>query len=202
MKKLRQSLKNKRFYLIEKQSHEKAKRNKDEQAKTWRCMKKVWLIFFFTFTLSGIAMNTFNKKYGIEETESVMQFHKSRRMFCILNDILYIAEPNLPYSHAEWFTRQGWMTPDDDSLMNNIPRGMINAQGDIYFFVGYDFDINHSIEQLFFNHLHDLVEKLALKPTANVFGGLVKQTSGGQWPAKKCYGTIEELLQRYCAKIT
>ena len=157
---------------------------------------------FFTFTVSGTAMDTFNKKYGVQETESVRQFHKSRRMFCILNDILYIAEPNLPYSHAEWFTREGWMTPDDDSLMNKIPRGMINAQGDIYFFVGYDFAINDTIEQLFFNHLYELVESLALKPTASVYGGLIKQTTGGQWPAKKCYGAVDELLQRYLEKRT
>ena len=83
-------------------------------------MKKVWLIFFFTFTVSGTAMDTFNKKCGVQETESVMQFHKSRRMFCILNAILYIAEPNLPYFHAEWFTREGWMTPNEDPRRNNL----------------------------------------------------------------------------------
>ncbi|MDP3889051.1 MAG: hypothetical protein Q8Q25_00720 [bacterium] len=119
-------------------------------------------------------MKNFEQKYDIKETQSVKQFHKSRRIFCILNDTLHVAEPNLPYSHAEWFVREGWMTTEHDSLMNEIPRGMISAQGDIYFFVGYNFDINDTIETLFFHHLKELVKGLNLKPTATVYGGLIK----------------------------
>lgn len=140
--------------------------------------------------------NFFEKKYGIREIISVKNFHKTRRMFCIYNNVLYIAEPNLSYSHAQWFINQGWISPDNDSLMNKIPRGMVSADGDVYFFVGYDFAVTNIIENIFFDHFQELAQRLALKPEALVYGGLIKQTTAGQWPPQKNYGTVSELLQK------
>ena len=48
----------------------------------------------------------FEKKYGIKENEKIIAFHKSRRMFCIYQNRLFIAEPNVPYSHATWFEKR------------------------------------------------------------------------------------------------
>src|SRR3972149_6079183 len=135
-------------------------------------------------------MSTFEKKYGLREDAITHQFHKSRRMFCIFNNTLHIADPRVSYSHAIWFERQGWMTATDDSLMNHAVRGFINAAGDVYFFIGYDFAITENSKSLFFQHLPDLTKQLCLQPTARVYGGLIKQTKAGQWPAKKQYGTI------------
>jgi len=138
--------------------------------------------------------NSFEKKYGIKEDEKVKSFHKSRRMFCIIDNTLHIAKPNLPYSHATWFEKEGWMTAKNDHLMQIAPRGIINTHGNIYFYVGYDFQINNKIEKKFFPFLKQLVNTLHIATTANVYGGLIKQASGGQWPPKKDYGKIKELL--------
>lgn len=78
-------------------------------------------------------MDKFENKYGIKEDQTVKDFHKSRRMFCIYNNILYIAEPNVPYSHAVWFEKKGWMNKDHDNLMDIIVRGIVAADGDVYF---------------------------------------------------------------------
>ena len=139
-------------------------------------------------------MNIFEKKYGIKEDEKIRAFHKSRRMFCIYNDKLIIAEPNLSYSHAVWFEKEGWISKEEDRQMNEIIRGIVNEEGDVYFYVGYDFETNNKIESIFFNHLHELIKHLKLKPTAKIFGGLIKQKSGSKWPPRKEYGQIKNYL--------
>ena len=54
-------------------------------------------------------MNKFQKRYGVRDNENTEDFHKSKRMFCIYNGKLRIAPLNAPYSHAEWFLKEGWM---------------------------------------------------------------------------------------------
>ncbi len=81
-------------------------------------------------------MNPLEKRYGIKENELTKKAHLERRMFCIYKNSLQIAEPNLPYSHAEWFLKKGWMTlENDNSFMEMIVRG-INKRGDLYFYTG------------------------------------------------------------------
>jgi hypothetical protein len=136
-------------------------------------------------------MDKFEQKYGIEDNK-VEAFHKGRRMFCIYQGQLVVADENLPYSHAAWFEKEGWMTKEQDKLMEEIPRGIIDSKGDIYFYVGYDFKIDNNIEAVFFSHFKELVEKLNLNPNAKIFGGLVKSEPGSIWPAIKDYGQISE----------
>jgi hypothetical protein len=139
-------------------------------------------------------MDKFEKKYGIKEDEKIKTFHMSRRMFCIYNDKLFIAKPNLPYSHAVWFLKKGWICEDKDDLMNTIIRGVIN-KGDIYFYIGYDFQINKKIELIFFKHLNELVKKLKIKPKTKIFGGLIKDISKTEWEPRKDYGEVKSNLK-------
>tara|TARA_Y100000310_G_C20029371_1_gene511080 strand:+ start:49 stop:465 length:417 start_codon:yes stop_codon:yes gene_type:complete len=138
-------------------------------------------------------MNKFEKKYGFKENEKTRAFHKSRRMFCIYKNKLHLAKPNLLYSHATWFEKEGWISEEKDSLMESIIRGMVDSKGDIYFYVGYDFKINNEAKFIFFLHLKELVKKLNLNANAKIFGGLIKQNSG-KWPPRKAYGKIKDNL--------
>lgn len=142
------------------------------------------------------SMNSFEQKYDIKENKAVKDFHKSRRMFCIIEKTVYVAEPNVSYSHAVWFEKKGWMSVEDDTFMNTAPRGFVDAHGDVYFCVGYDFRIDAVTESIFFTCLSELVQLLDLAPTAKVYGGLVRQSTGGQWPGRNAYGTIEEVLNK------
>ncbi len=139
-------------------------------------------------------MNTFEKRYGFEEDEKTIAFHRSRRMFCIYQNKLYIAEEGLPYSHAVWFEKEGWISRKKDRLIDEIVRGIVDDNGDIYFYVGYNFEINKKIETIFFSHLKELFEKLKLKSNAKIFGGLIKQETKKIWSPKKEYGKIEDNL--------
>lgn len=140
-------------------------------------------------------MDKFEQKYGIEEDEKTKDFHRSRRMFCIYQNKLCVADKNLPYSHATWFGKKGWMSKDKDELMDKIVRGIVDTKGDIYFYIGYDFRINSNIEPIFFSHLQELVNKLKLGTNGQVFGGLIKSKSDGIWPPINKYGKIMDNLR-------
>jgi hypothetical protein len=138
-------------------------------------------------------MDEFEKKYGFKENKKTIAFHKSRRMFCIYKNQLFIAEPQLPYSHAVWFEKEGWTSKKSDA-MDYLVRGIIDNKGNIYFYIGYNFEINDVAETVFFSHLKELVKKLNLKSNMEVFGGLIKQEAGRIWPPIKKYGKIESNL--------
>lgn len=140
-------------------------------------------------------MNNLGQKYGTKENEKVKAFHRSRRMFCVFHGKLFIANPNVSYSHATWFENEGWMTKENDQLINEITRGMIDEKGNIHFYTGYDFGINDTIESDFFAHLGELVKKLDLDIDAQIYGGLVKSKPGEIWPPAKRYGKIERHLK-------
>jgi hypothetical protein len=140
-------------------------------------------------------MDSFEEKYKVKEDEKTTSVHKSRRMFCIYQDKLVIAQANLPYSHAEWFEKNGWMTKEDDGLINEITRGIVDSCGDIYFYVGYDFNINKDIESIFFSKLEELIEGLNLNPDSRIFGGAKRHEEKGKaWPSRKQYGKIRDYL--------
>ena len=52
------------------------------------------------------------------------------------------------------------------------------------------------MEENFFNHFEKLVVLFELKPVALIYGGLIKQSEPGQWPARKCYGTVKDIRTR------
>lgn len=105
-------------------------------------------------------------------------------MFCIYNNELVIAEPSLPYSQAEWFEAKGWMSKEDDSLMEEIVRGYVDKEGNIYFYKGYDFRIDSETEEIFFRHLGELLNKLQLnKEKCKIFGGMKRKK--GKWKHRK-----------------
>ena len=138
-------------------------------------------------------MNDFEEKYGVIEDKNTENFHRNRRMFCISNGRLYIAKPNLPYSHAAWFKNKGWMDEEHDEFMEKSVRGYVIKDNEIRFYVGYDFRVTKEAEDEFFEHLNELVNKLNIRAEVKVLGGQVK-TKDTVWPAEKYYGTVEELL--------
>lgn len=142
-------------------------------------------------------MDYIKKEYYIEDSNEVKAFHKSRRMFCIYEGQLRIADKNVPYSHAIWFQNENWMTKEKDELMKEIPRGIVDDKGDIYFYVGYNFEINDIIESIFFDHLGELVEKMNLSDNAQIFGGLIKSEPGTIWPPIKSYGKIVDMIKNF-----
>jgi hypothetical protein len=121
----------------------------------------------------------------------VKKYHKSRRMFCIYKGKLYIAKPNLDYSHYIWFKKEGWVSTKKDGLINEIVRGIIDDEGNISFYIGNDFEINKEVETIFFSNLKKITKKMELDTDAEIFGGAIKQKPGEKWPPRKKYGKIK-----------
>lgn len=135
----------------------------------------------------------YDKKYGIVEDEVKVRFHRSRRMFCIKDNKLYIAEPNLPYSHAFWFEKMGWMDEKNDKLMDSITRGYVDEKGDVYFYKGYDFRVDEKSEQEMHQYIGELMKRLNLKNTVKLFGGLYRKNNQ-TFPIKN-YGFIVKFIK-------
>jgi len=136
----------------------------------------------------------FDNKYGTDSsTEKRKSFHRSRRMFAIKENKLFIAPENVTYSHANWFELLGWINSEDDSLMNLLTRGYFDDTG-IYFYRGYDFHIDEKAEKDMLGFISELVEKFSLSKNLHLFGGKIKQEIDGKWPPIKDYGPINDLL--------
>ena len=116
-------------------------------------------------------------------------------MFCIYNDELYIAEDGLPYSHIEWFVKEGFINGFDDSLFEKIVRGFVSKKGDIYFYIGSNFEIDTFSEKIFFSKLKELVERLEIGQNATIYEGMWKGEKGDEWKPRKEYGKVKEFLK-------
>jgi hypothetical protein len=141
--------------------------------------------------------NSDSRKYGVvEDKKFVEAFHRSRRMFAIIDDKLVVAEPNLPYSHLQWLRKLNLEPIKQEKVMQEEVRGMIDAKGDVYFYTGYDFKLTPEIERAFKKHLQELINKSGIKETAKVYGGLIKQKESKKiWPPQKSFGIIEGILK-------
>lgn len=116
-------------------------------------------------------------------------------MFCVVNGKLLIARPNLLYSHQEWFEKIGWNKAQIKIFMASGLRGIIDANGNLNFYTGYDFKVTNKIEKEFFSALPNLVKKLKVKPSARILGGSIKGELGEVWPARKDYGSVKDFIK-------
>lgn len=124
------------------------------------------------------------------------KYHKSRRMFFVINEKLVLAEIGCKTSHYDWLINQGWSEEKATNFIKQKLRGVIDPDGNIKFFTKENWEINEKIENEFFKILPELVEKLKIKDQAKIFGGAIKQEVGKIWPPRKDYGTVGEILKK------
>ena len=120
-------------------------------------------------------------------------FHRARRMFALIDSKLILAVADLPYSHSEWFEREGFCSSSASAQFEEIVRGFVDTSG-VYFYSGVAFDADDKSEELFLTILPELSDSLSLPPTLAVYGGMIKQSTPGRWPPKRYLGTVSELL--------
>jgi hypothetical protein len=138
----------------------------------------------------------FDKKYDTtSDNDFVKNFHSNRRMFAIKDNKLFVATPNVSYSHARWFEIEGWIKNSDDPLMKEIVRGYVDNDG-VYFYKGYDFSVDFQAERTMIKHLGQLVERVAIDNSKHLYGGIIKQDGPGKWPPKKDYGIISDIMKK------
>ena len=127
-------------------------------------------------------------------TREIARYHKQRRIFCVHEDRLYIAEKNLTSSHLEWFSDIGILNDPKDKSFEKIVRGYLSKDGDIYFYIGSNFKVNKSSEEIFFSKLKELIKELNIENTAKIYGGMHVGKKGEGWKPLKEYGLVGEFL--------
>jgi hypothetical protein len=141
-----------------------------------------------------MSQSKVEEKYGVKSSdEKVRNYHASRRMFVIKGGDLIMAEKGIEDSHAQWFKKMGWMNEDDMSFMDRVTRGYVDSSG-VYFYKGYNFDVDKESKEEIMSHLQDLVEQLSIDPSLHLFGGKIKQEQAGDWPPERDFGEISELI--------
>ncbi|MFZ2225991.1 MAG: hypothetical protein WA064_00810 [Candidatus Moraniibacteriota bacterium] len=139
--------------------------------------------------------NEFDKKYGFKKDSVVKDFHKKRRMFAIVDNDLRIAKKNTIDSHADWFSKEGWIDEKSDLEMDKTIRGFVDDEG-VYFYAGYDFHTSEEVEAKFRKYLADLAKVLDIDKNINVYAGMIKQEKAGKFPPQKCIGKIGEIIKK------
>jgi hypothetical protein len=119
----------------------------------------------------------------------IVDFHKTRRMYCIHNGKILLAPENSPLSHSEWFAKLGL---DVRKAIRESVRGFVDERG-LFFYKGEDFKVDLETEKTFLRHLPKLQAKLKLPDKTEIYGGLTK-TKQTKYPPKKKYGTIKQNL--------
>lgn len=122
---------------------------------------------------------------------SIVDFHKTRRMFCIHNGKILLAPENSPLSHSEWFAKLGL---DVQKAIKESVRGFVDERG-LFFYKGEDFNIDPKTEKTFFKYLPKLKEKLNLPNHTNLYGGVIKKRGVTRYPPRKKYGRLKNPLK-------
>ena len=115
-------------------------------------------------------------------------FHKSRRMFCILEGEIYIGPKNSPLSHKEWFEELGW---DPEKTIKEKIRGFTDDRC-LFFYKGEDFNVDKETEKTFMHYLKYLQKALNLPDETQVYGGATPTKNKTKYPPKTKYGTIKQ----------
>jgi len=137
-----------------------------------------------------------NPKYGIiSDPAKSKKYHQDRKMFVIINDNVHYAPDNSILSHRKWFIEKGWMTEEEDNLIDVVTRGYVDQSG-VYFYKGYDFRTDQETETTMMKHLQKIVDELYIDKNLHLYGGKIKQKGvAGPWPNRIDYGSLDTLFQ-------
>jgi hypothetical protein len=139
-----------------------------------------------------------DKKYNSIKDSDKESFHRSRRMFVIVEKQLLIADSDIPDTHAEWFEKEGWLSQENDGFMETKVRGFIDSEG-IYAYIGYDYRSSRKVEKLLTSYvlLQQFVVKLDAERHTRIYAGMQKQESGGKYQPRKYLGCVIDFLGEY-----
>lgn len=141
-------------------------------------------------------MNSYDRKYGFKSSdEAIKSFHHQRIMFAIKDHDLYIADRGISDSHAVWFEKLGWITPENDHLMEEITRGYVDSSG-IYAYCGFNFRTTGKVEADVRQHIAAIVEKTGTSDGTRIYVGLFPTSEKSGWKPIKDLGTVKDMNKK------
>ena len=124
---------------------------------------------------------------------TIEDFHRSRRMFAVINNVLFISEPNTTESHKEWFIRMNWIKDDKDTYFNIIPRGYVDSKN-LYIYIGENFEEDIELAEVLLQYLPQLINKLQLSNDINLCLGAIPGGNQNPFPPRRVLGKIKDFF--------
>lgn len=118
------------------------------------------------------------------------EYHKKRRMFCIIGGKVYAAPKEDEKSHKEWMKELGF-----DRNYEEIVRGAV-YEDKLIFFRGNYWQADEEAEKIFFESIEGVSRELDLPEDVDICGGCVVGVVGDFWPPKKVFGKLKNLIQQ------
>ena len=105
-------------------------------------------------------------------------FHRSRQIFLVYKGTLFLAEPNLAWTHLQYMVSEGIITHERDPEYEDVIRGYY-MHGQIYCYQGHDFRVPRGVDLR--PAFQELAAKLNLPDDTEVFFGVTKGEVGTKW---------------------
>jgi len=117
------------------------------------------------------------------------EYHRKRRMFCIVNDRVHLAPEKDERSHREWMDAEGL----SDNFEEEV-RGVV-YEDRLIFFRGSDWQADEKAEKIFFLNIADVAKLMNLQKDTLICGGCIVGKIGEVWPPKKVFGRLGDFLK-------
>ena len=126
-----------------------------------------------------------------------VDFHRTRRMFCIRNGKLTVAPEGTAMSHLEWFEAEGWVTRDNArDFMDSTVRGIfLPARHALFFYRGVGFFFDAAVENEASRWAGEIMSALGLDSHVEVYVGPPDAVIHGTEYRQERLGTIESVTR-------
>ena len=126
--------------------------------------------------------------------EGHIEYHKSRQMFCVKNDEIIVAPPNIALSHLEWFEQEGWIIPENqDEFLKTNPRGYYDEKQNRLYCYKEIFIFDEELISLIRQHLPELKRQLSLNNKTEINFGPRDEVINGVRFERLCIGKLEDM---------
>jgi hypothetical protein len=126
-----------------------------------------------------------------------IEFHRSRRMFCVRDGEIKVAPHDTAMSHLEWFEAEGWVSADDQQFMDAAVRGVfIPKKNAIFLYRGRGLFFDDDLIAEANRRARQLQIALMLDTHVMVYAGPADAIIRGRRYEQRLLGTIESLTRR------
>lgn len=117
---------------------------------------------------------------------TIEKYHKTRWMFVIHEEHLFIADKGSSQSHKEWLESVGVELKDQT-------RGYLSGKK-IFFYRGEDFRVDWQVLKDVGQFLPHITYAFDLNGDEKIFCGVIKGNPGEQWKGRLCIGTVKDFI--------
>jgi hypothetical protein len=124
-----------------------------------------------------------------------VEFHRSRRMFCIKDGEIKVAPEGTALSHLEWFEAEGWLADNAPEFMATTIRGaFIPTRRALFLYRGVGFFYDDALIEEATRRACDLMVALGLDQEVSMHVGPADPVVRGTRYEQRQLGTFRSLI--------